>query len=232
MYFISFLLFAFFGFSSMTTASPADVSVVGEMRKVMKDDDRSAHITLDELNRKHVYALGPVEGLNGEITIIDGQLFISHITKDREIVFTDLWTTKAAFLVSSHVSKWKKIQIPATVRTLTDLEEFIEISLKKNGLDSEKAHPFLVQGNFGTVKFHIVNGIDGTGKRLDKVERVEFHENNAKGKLVGFFSKHHQGVFTHQGSSTHIHFVSSSKKQAGHVQELELASGCTLHLPK
>ena len=50
------------------------VKHVGQMSDVMMRKDYSAHMDLSTLKGiPHLYALGPAEGLNGEITIIDGE---------------------------------------------------------------------------------------------------------------------------------------------------------------
>ena len=49
--------------------------------------------------------------------------------------------------------------------------------------------------------------------------------------LLGFFSKHHQGVFTHHGENTHFHFVDEEKRLTGHVDAVGIKAGALFKVP-
>jgi acetolactate decarboxylase len=49
--------------------------------------------------------------------------------------------------------------------------------------------------------------------------------------VVGFFSRHHEGVFTHMGQRTHLHVLSDDGAAMGHVDEIAVPSGAALKLP-
>ena len=51
-------------------------------------------------------------------------------------------------------------------------------------------------------------------------------------EILGFFSKQHEGVFTHNGSNTHMHFRTDDVSLAGHVDGIFLGENMTLKLPK
>lgn len=203
------------------------VSTVGKMRDVMRKGDRSAKVTLADLNKKNLFALGPVEGLNGEITVISGTPFISHVNGDQKIGIDHAWTTKATFLVYSNIENFNESTIPSNVKSLPDLETFIEILAKKSGLDPEKPFPFIIEGELGEVEFHIVKESIEKGRKPLKVDKIHFKSSNANGKLLGFFSKHHQGIFTHHDTFMHVHYVSKSDLESGHVEALHLAGSKT-----
>ena len=50
-------------------------------------------------------------------------------------------------------------------------------------------------------------------------------------RLVGVYSEHHHGVFTHHGTNMHIHVLTEDGRQSGHLDSLRLAPGGTLLLP-
>jgi alpha-acetolactate decarboxylase len=54
----------------------------------------------------------------------------------------------------------------------------------------------------------------------------------ASGTLVGFFSKTHQGVFTHLGSNTHLHVVAPDAKVSGHVDAVTVPAGVEIGFPE
>ena len=67
--------------------APGEVKWVGEMRKVMRDGDLSGTVKLDALAKlPQLYALGPLEGLRGEITIVDGTPSIGAVVDGKATV--------------------------------------------------------------------------------------------------------------------------------------------------
>ncbi len=57
-----FGLFIFLGANSQSI-----VEVAGAMNNIMRKGDLAAHVDLDTMLKKNLYALGPVENLKGEI---------------------------------------------------------------------------------------------------------------------------------------------------------------------
>src|SRR5579862_8273787 len=102
-----------------------EVLWVGEMRKVMLDGDLSAAIDLRKLaNKKNLYALGPVEGLQGEVTVWDGKPSIARI-RNKKLVTSDSFDFKAIFLVFAYVPQWHEQAVPEKVSSEKELEDFV-----------------------------------------------------------------------------------------------------------
>lgn len=205
----------------------------GEMRTVMQKGNLDAHVdcaTLREL--KGLYALGPVEGLKGEITILDGKPSISTVKDGKPVVGED-WP-KACFLVYVQVERWQTIDLPKGVESLEHLQDFVQMSAKQAGLDTDKPFPFLVTGTPKRVKYHIVWKTDGQPhtKELHAKAKLPFEVTGREVQMVGFYSDKHHGVFTHHDSNIHVHVRTTDGKDAGHVDAAELVAGMTLHLPK
>src|SRR5262245_55027111 len=68
------------------SASTYQVRWVGEMHKVMMGEDKGIVSLATLEHEKNVYAIGPVEGLDGEITVFDGEPVISRIEDGRPVV--------------------------------------------------------------------------------------------------------------------------------------------------
>ena len=49
--------------------------------------------------------------------------------------------------------------------------------------------------------------------------------------ILGFYSEHHQGIFTHHSSFVHMHVKAGDDKIAGHLETIELEPGARLLLP-
>lgn len=197
------------------------VKHVGAMRSVMRDRDFSARIDLTTLKgTPHLYALGPSEGLNAEITVFDGEPAIATVEKGA--VRVSRGHPKAAFLVWARVDRWQSVPVPAAVRTAEELERFAAKAAKGRGIDAAKPFPFLVRGKAADLSYHIVRG----------GEHLPFEAKGASIEVLGFYSTAHHGVFTHHGTNIHLHFRTGDGKESGHIDALTLAPGATLLLPR
>src|SRR3954466_6589517 len=93
----------------LLAAAPAyDVKWVGEMHKVMMMGEDQGIISLASLKGKpNLFALGPVEGLNGEITVLNSDPSIAVI-RDGKPAIEKTFDVKAPLLVYAQVEKWTK----------------------------------------------------------------------------------------------------------------------------
>ncbi len=215
-------------------AGRVEVVAVGEMRTVMQKGDLSATIDLRTLaDLKHLYALGPVEGLKGEVTVWDGRPSIARVV-DGEVRTSGRYDVKACFLVYAQVRSWHEVSIPDEVRDAGQLEAFVAGAARRVGVDPGRPFPFAVKGTFAKVAFHVVNKTDDephSRQTHDKV-KVHFTAERVAAKLVGFYSDRHHGVFTHHGTNVHVHVITDDGKRSGHVESLRLGPGSVLLLPR
>jgi len=111
----------------------------------------------------------------------------------------------------------------------------IEAKAREAGLDVEQPFPFLLKGNFDSVKYHVVRppqggaGHGGAAGPSDSALNAEATGTSAT--VVGFFSRNHEGVFTHRGSHAHLHVVLANG-ESGHVDELRVGPDVQLLLPR
>jgi len=225
------LLSLFLVFSTLSARANSDVRVLGEMRRMFTVRDIGPNVDLAQVNKEpHLYALGPLAGLKGEITVVDGQVFVSKANGKKPIVTIDPHI-KSVFLVYASVPAWRSVDIPESVRTEKDLATFVESQLPK---DTRSA--FLVEGNALTARYHIQN-YKGSAKALTHeahdAAKVFLELTNATVELVGFFTNREGdgGSFVHMGQTTHIHIISKDRKQMGHLESITLAPGARLLLP-
>jgi acetolactate decarboxylase len=216
---------------STLSGLPAEVQVIGEMRRMFIAHDIGPNVDPSKLSAKpHLYALGPVAGLTGEITILDSSVLVSKVETGLARVSTEPGA-KAVFLVYSYVAAWRSINLPTNVVTETDLSSFLEHSTPANSRAS-----FLVRGTALGAKYHIQNyqgkAEDLTHEAHDKA-KVFFELPRSSVQLVGFFSNREEdgGSFVHRGQTTHIHIISDDQKSMGHLETITLAPGAKLFLP-
>lgn len=211
-----------------------EVRHVGEMRKVQRDGDLRGTIDLKSLSKtNHLYALGPIEGLKGEVTIWDGKPSLSKVV-DGKMATTDQFAGKACFLVYAQVPSWREIDVPPEVQTEKQLESFIGKAAPGLGLNSKRPFPFAVKGSPDKVAFHVVNKTDDTPHTREKHDQIKVHfaVEKVPVRVIGFYSDQHHGIFTHHDSNIHMHVITEDEKQSGHVESLKLGKGCKLLLPK
>jgi acetolactate decarboxylase len=137
------------------------VNYYGALKNMMRKGDLSAYASLaDFKNKKHLYALGAVENLKGEVQIFNGKPFITSV-ENNELKFDSNFEKKASLLVVSSVESWKEFKIPTSIKTKPELEVYIEKIAKENGMNTEEPFPFLIDGVVDSFDWHVINWKDG-----------------------------------------------------------------------
>jgi alpha-acetolactate decarboxylase len=209
-----------------------EVKYSGALRTIMSGNIQSV-ISLDSLsNKKHLYALGAVENLNGEIQIFDSKPSNSFVL-DSTLKIIDTYKINAALLVYAEVEEWESFQI-LDITTKSDLEEKIFETAKSKGIDLGKPFPFLLEGNVASLDWHVINWKEGDSIHNHK-KHTESGLNgtlkNTEVEIVGFYSTKHKAVFTHHTTNMHLHFKTDDNSVAGHIDDIRISS-LTLSLPK
>ena len=223
------------------------VEYVGAQKDIFVSGKASSVISLEDLaGRKGLYAMGPIDGLDGEITIFDSKPYITQLRGTDYVLDTTL-KHGAFFLVWTEQTKWQgNIPVPITVKGYVDLQHFVKEQAQVAGIDVSKPFPFLLSGTPAELKWHI--NVDRTeGKPITKElfakSKEPFTTKNEDVDIIGFYSENHAGTFLTQytpvikeGSgltnAMHIHLVSRTSKAAGHIDNITLAENMVLRLPK
>jgi acetolactate decarboxylase len=222
------------------------VEYVGAQKDIFTTGKADSVISLETLSgQQGLYAMGPVDGLDGEITIFDSKPYITQVRGADYVMDTTL-KHGAFFLVWTNQSTWREVPVPGTVKGYKDLQQFVKAQAQAAGIDVTKPFPFLLSGTPKEIKWHInVNRTEGKPitKELFLKSKEPFITKNEPVDIIGFYSEHHAGVFLTQfapavkeGSgmenAIHIHLVSRTSKAAGHIDDLTLGEGTVLRLPK
>ncbi|MBX9685934.1 MAG: acetolactate decarboxylase [Candidatus Obscuribacterales bacterium] len=206
----------------------------GSMPELYKDN-AAAKIKLSELKeQKHIYALGPLSKLRGEILILDSVPYECRAHKG-EVQLKSDWNEEAAFLVWSKVTKWKKIAVPPAVLSVALLETWLASMTGGENFPLRHQFPFIIKGKFAHLGWHIVS-VQDDGKPLtpQKHREQRFH-GMAKGvsaEIFGFYSPDDQGIFIAAGRKVHMH-AKVGDYLVAHVEDFEpkLDSSLTLFVP-
>ena len=210
-----------------------EVKYSGVLRTLMSGNIEPV-ISLDSLStKKHLYALGAVEKLKGEIQIFDGKPSNSFVV-DSILQMRDSYKLKASLLVYAEVEEWTTSKI-SNITSKSDLEELILETAKGSGINTEKPFPFLLEGTIASLDWHVINWKD-----TDSIHNHKKHKesglngtlNNKYVEILGFHSTKHKAIFTHHTTNMHMHFKTKNNTIAGHIDDLELSETLTLKLPK
>ena len=211
------------------------VKYKGALKNIMHKGDLSAKATLKDFeNTKHLYALGAIENLKGEIQIFNSKSFNTSVI-DNLLVFNNSFDKKATLFVYASVSKWKTILIPETIITYEQLEIFIAKTASKNKINIKEPFPFLIEGTPKLFDWHVINWKDGdTEHSHEKHVNSGLHgtKKGLKVEMLGFYSDSHHAIFTHHTTNMHIHVKTVNGKLAGHVDGLTLGKRMVLKLPE
>ena len=110
------------------------VEYVGEQKEIFKTGKAASVVTLEDLaDRKGLYAMGPVDGLDGEITIFDSKPYITKV-RGNDYTLDRSFKHGAFFLVWTEQTTWVDVPVPATVKGYVDLQKFVKEAAQKAGI--------------------------------------------------------------------------------------------------
>jgi acetolactate decarboxylase len=219
-------------------AAPApQVEAHGALRAMMHEGKTGAQVTLDELlPNPNLYAVGALADLAGEITIVAGTAYLSYPSGDNGVRMETRRTANAgaALLVSATVDRWRSVRIEEPI-PFEALDAAIAELAVAAGLDAGARFPFLLEGEFEELEWHVIDGrrLEGvdSSHEAHKAAAVSTRQSKVEATLVGFYSPRDQGVFTHMGSTTHVHCVTEDPPASGHVDHVVIPAGATIRLP-
>lgn len=211
------------------------VHTAGAARNVMMGTDLSNQVQLDTLLAKpHLYALGPFDDLQGELTVFDGVAYLSAAPA-AGVQTSVAPTARAPFLAYAYVPNWEAYVLDRSISGLKDLEALVDSLGQAHGYGADEAFPFRLSGTWASADYHIImrdRSEEAHSHEAHNEAKVKFSERAVPADLVGFFSRHHEGVFTHRGQYIHVHLLKSDRSVTAHLDGLRSDGPFTLYLPR
>jgi len=232
--FSAFLLISILSFGYMhAQASWPQVHIVGEMRNVMWKGQLGGTISIDTIsNHKHLYGIGPIEYLSGEIMIMDGITYISTVNEDSSIHVESVSKVKAPFLAYASIPHWKAHSLPDSIQTISQLENYLDYI----SINASRPFLFKLSGVVDTALIHVMNlpkGATVSNPQEAHQSQVNYTLIDMEAEMLGFFSTEHQTIFTHHDTYVHLHLMSRDHKYMGHLDKVVFKKGSmTLFLPE
>ena len=195
------------------------------MKDVMWKGMLSGKIDLDTLsNTNHLYGLGPVEYLRGEILIMDGVAYTSTVIDSISMRVEETYKVKAPFFGYAHLPFWLEQNLPDSIQTLGDLQDYLDIHIDF----LPRPFFFRLSGIAAQATIHLVNLPAGTVVHSpDEAHQgqVDYTLYDIPCDILGFFSTTHQGIFTHHDTFLHMHLITRDKKYMGHLDRVVFKPG-------
>lgn len=229
--------FIFYTINIQTAIAQSGYTVenFGELRMIMHQSDISAKADLSDFaDINNFYALGAFENLKGEILILNGKSYSTR-SIDGQVEFVNAFEERASLLVTSSVIKWQTFKISHPVLNFEALQKAIEEKAANYGLDMNEPFPFLLEGNFGELEWHVIDWPEDDHEHTHEKHKTSGPHGtivDSDVKILGFWSDSHHGVFTHHTTNLHMHFVTNDHELAGHVDDLLNGADLILYLPK
>jgi acetolactate decarboxylase len=212
------------------------VDSFGNRKTIIKKGKLEGKFNLTNLEGiDDVFGIGPVDNLKGEVTIYSGLPYISDLDENNNPRVVENWDVKAIFLAYGQSKNWNEIKVEQSLKGLMDIENYVRTKALKNSLDLEKSFPFRIEGIVEKMKYHIIYKKDDRphNKKEHIKAKQRFNLKNEDVKIVGFWATRNKvGAYTHPGKRTHLHFISKSQKDSGHIDGIVIRKGATLFLPE
>lgn len=209
----------------MVTLQTQPVRIAGAMKNVMWNGELGGVIQFDSLQEKGLYGIGPLEGLGGEVLIVDGIPYVSRVGNDSILSVGVEATASAPFLVYGVVADWKQVEMPDTILTVPQLENWLSSTTSGR---TTAPFAFRLHGTAVFADYHVQNLPPGrvvSSPAEAHSGQVNYLARNEEVDLVGFYSTQHQGIFTHHDTYVHIHMISADRTKMGHLDDVRWEAG-------
>ena len=196
------------------------------MREVMREGSVEPRVRLAELpiGRGSV-GVGAVEGLDGEITIVDGDVHVTHARGSLPARIADAVNVRATLLTFAN-PRWSS---PRSAEADLDESHLERLAAPVGSFVAIDA-----TGEVIALQLHIARGACPHGVTTpDTQPWLWSAPAGTQARLAGFYAPGRAGTLTHHGTSFHLHAVVTlpdGEIVAGHVDSFRLAPGARVAL--
>lgn len=212
----------------------SDVHFYGNLDSIMAGE-YPAVFNMDSLaDKQNIYALGTMDSMAGEIQIFNSQPYHSIVENDSVIVGS-AGTKNAVQLVYAQVPDWKEISIPLSVVNQEALVGFLEYDEAMSEISANAPLVFTIEGRAEEIEWHVLKGRANDSSDIAQSQNISSVSGVLRDvdvEILGFYSREHEGVFTHHNLPLHLHFKTADGSIAGHLDNLELGQDMTMRIPR
>jgi alpha-acetolactate decarboxylase len=214
------------------------------MHEAIGQQQHQGRVPLRNLvERPHFYGVGALAQLEGEATIFDGKVAVTRVGANGQPAAAESapLDASATLLVGAYVPAWMEHKSVQSVSP-DEFDKYLANLATNSGLNASEPFVFTVEGEFSTVRVHVINGACPLHARLRKIDvpkdkqPFEAEYDKVRGRVVGVFAQDAVGSITHPATSTHMHLLfqdaKTGKTITGHVERLGFVEGAIVRLPK
>jgi alpha-acetolactate decarboxylase len=228
-------LVAFAGCSAPQGGWDFSVGRWGTLREALREGRSEARVVVgDVVGSPHALGVGAVAGLQGEITVLDGVVWVSRGDASGSVVSErgDGRGVEATLLALARVDRWRSEPL-ASSSDRAALEADVQRALEHVGLGKLPCVPFVVRGELTGLRGHILRGACPNSPAEPPPgaqPALELDLPRARGTLVGFWTSLPPGELAHHGEHAHIHVLFENGTTA-HVDGVGAGASAVLALP-
>lgn len=230
------------GCASPRTDGSEEMVRYGGMHETIGQGRHEGRVALDEiLRRPHFYGVGALEGLRGEVTIVNSEAVATGATAAGGTEQLKPSGLEAALLVGQSVPEWTRVEINQDISS-ERFDEAVMTAATHQGLNPAQPFLFAIEGGFTDVRLHVINGACPIHARMKKLnlrpeeQPFELEAETLYGTVVGVYAPDSVGTLTHPATSTHAHLVyvdpRTGDRLTGHLERIGITQGAILKLPK
>jgi acetolactate decarboxylase len=200
----------------------------GAMRAVMREGHVEPRVRLADLDLgPRTIAVGALAGLQGEVTVVDGTVYVATAAAMTADVTTGPGDASAT-LLSVATPPATAAQTSAQALGEAELEQIVRADGMLAAVD--------VVGAAEELHLHIARGACPHGQVNDAAAPFRWQaQPGTQVRLVGIFAQGEAGTLTHHGTPFHLHAVATTaqgERIAGHVDRFLLRPGAEVrHAP-
>lgn len=205
----------------------------GTMHEAIGRQQHHARVNIEQLTQKKGFTgIGALEGLNGEVTILDGEAIVTGVNTQGKPTPRPK-DHQATLLMGAKVNDWKEVEIPHEM-SRQEFETWLASQTSTN------PSMFKLQGKIENIRLHVLNGACPVHARMNKLkvppEKTPYKGNfkELSATLVGLYAKDAVGKLTHPDTKIHTHIVYKSKRGedlTGHLEDFSLGKNTKIFLP-
>ncbi len=206
------------------------------MREVLREGNTQPRVSLQHIVAKPgAIAVGALAGLGGEITIVDGDVWVARSSgRGATVTGPDARDDdRATLLTASHVTAWDSVPLKRGAAGEA-LAADIAAAARAQGIDTSKPFPFVIDGDITELDAHVIAGSCPIANPEGEAPWKFSLQSPERGQLVGFYAEDSEGELTHHGSLTHTHVVLPRPDGilTAHADHAGVAAGAVLRLPQ
>ncbi|QDU35540.1 Alpha-acetolactate decarboxylase precursor [Poriferisphaera corsica] len=173
-------------------------------------------MTVAELQSYGDFGIGVAENLNGELIMLDGELYQSCVGDE---LTKPAPTVQTPFATVTHFSSQKSWPVSNTM-TYSDFEKLLDDQV----INPEHVNAIKFTGTFDTVRYRCLTLTQNYVPYDQAVKNEHVYENdNVKGTLVGFYYPPFMGELNFKRYT--FHFIQDDARHGGHLVDAKLRTG-------